>query len=93
MGWLSDRTRTRWGRRIPNVLCGIFLPNYVGDFFLGKDVPRCPVLEGKVCYHYLRPRPALEACGVDVFVTAKNVGWETYLIFPEYPEEAVPCVS
>jgi len=93
VGWLSDRTRTRWGRRIPYVLCGIFSSNYVGDFFLGKDVPRCPVLEGKVCYHYLRPRPALEACGVDVFVTAKNVGWETYLIFPEYPEEAVPCDS
>jgi predicted metal-binding protein len=77
----------------PCCLCGVFLAKWVGDFFVGKDVPRCPVLDGKICYHYTRPRPALEACGVDVFSTARNVGWKTYLILPEHPEEAVPCVS
>jgi predicted metal-binding protein len=77
----------------PCCLCGLFGPDMVVDFFVGKEVPRCPVLEGKVCYHYTRARPALEACGVDVFATARNIGWETFLIYPEHPEESVPCVS
>jgi hypothetical protein len=30
---------------------------------------------------------------VDVFATVNNIGWETFLIYPEHPEESVPCVS
>lgn len=77
----------------PCCLCGIFLSHWVGDFFLGKEVPRCSVLMGKICNQYLRPRPALEACGVDVFTTARNLGWKTYLILPEHLKESIPCVS
>lgn len=77
----------------PCCLCGIFDPQAVAEFTLGKDIPRCPVLDGKVCYHWTRARPALEACGVDVFATARNVGWETFLIYPEHPAESLPCVS
>ncbi|MCL0080292.1 DUF2284 domain-containing protein [Dehalococcoidia bacterium] len=77
----------------PCCLCGRFLAEFTGEVFVGKEVPRCPVLEGKLCYQYLRPRPALEACGVDIFATARSVGWKTYLILPEHPEHSVPCVS
>lgn len=77
----------------PCCLCGLFGSEMVVDFFVGKEMPRCPALEGKICYHYTRARPALEACGVDVFATARNVGWETFLIYPEHPEESVPCIS
>lgn len=42
---------------------------------------------------FTRPRPALKACGAVVFATARNVGWETWLVFPEHSEEAVPRVS
>lgn len=77
----------------PCCLCGRFSPKHVTDWFQGKNVPRCPVLEGNMCYHYLQPRPALEACGVDVFATSKKVGWTTYLVLPEYPAQSIPCVS
>lgn len=77
----------------PCCLCGLFSARSVNDWFQGKNLPRCPVLEGKMCNHYLQPRPALEACGVDVFATAKNVGWDTYLVLPEHSAQSVPCVS
>jgi len=77
----------------PCCLCGLFSAKQVTDWGQGKNVPRCPVLEGDQCHHYLHPRPALEACGVDVFATAKKAGWTTYLVLPEYPAQSVPCVS
>ena len=78
----------------PCGFCGILNPEYIADFMLGKDIPRCAVLEGKMCNHYLQARPALEACSVDVFATAKKVGWETpYIIMPEHPKKSVPFVS
>jgi hypothetical protein len=47
-----------------------------------------------MCNHFLQARPALEACSVDVFATAKKVGWESpYIIMPEHPEKSVPYVS
>jgi len=74
--------------------CGVFSPEYVADWFSGKEMPRCPVLDGKICNSYLRPRPAMEASGIDVFATARNAGWDTpYIIMPEHPKTSVPCVS
>jgi len=73
--------------------CCLFSAKQVTDWGQGKNVPRCPVLEGNTCHHYLQPRPALEACGVDVFATAKKAGWTTYLVLPEYPAQSIPCVS
>jgi predicted metal-binding protein len=74
--------------------CGIFSPEYVADWFAGKEMPRCPVLDGKMCNSYLRPRPAMEASGIDVFATARNAGWESpYIIMPEHAKTSVPCVS
>ncbi len=77
----------------PCCLCGLFSPEWLEEFFEGKTPGRCPVFQGKTCHHYLQARPALEACSVDVFATARNVGWDTYLPLPEHPEESVPCVS
>ncbi len=77
----------------PCCLCGRWSAKHSADWFQGKNVPRCPVLEGNLCHYYLKARPALEACGVDVFATGKKVGWTTYLVLPEYPEQSVPCVS
>jgi len=64
----------------PCCLCGRFSPKHSADWFQGKNVPRCPVLEGNLCHYYLKARPALEACGVDVFATGKKVGWTKYLV-------------
>ena len=78
----------------PCSACGIFSPEYVSDWIMGKEIPSCPVLEGKMCDQWLRARPALEACGVDVFATARNAGWkEPYVIMPEHPKTSIPCVS
>jgi predicted metal-binding protein len=78
----------------PCTACGIFSPEYVSDWIMGKAIPTCPVLEGKMCDQWLRARPALEACSVDVFATARNAGWEEpYVIMPEHPKTSVPCVS
>jgi predicted metal-binding protein len=74
--------------------CGLLSAEYVADWWQEKEVPKCPVLDGKTCHGYLRARPALEACGVNVFATARNAGWEApYIIMPEHPRESVPCIS
>ncbi len=58
-------------------------------------VPRttCAVLEGGECRHPLQARPAMEACGFDVFSIAARVGWEMVPIGHESRAEAVPCAS
>src|SRR3990172_11832215 len=43
-GFLSDNTRTRWGRRIPWI-AGAFIP--LGLFFYLLWVPPSPLVEGK----------------------------------------------
>jgi predicted metal-binding protein len=77
----------------PCCLCGRFGPEEVAEWIDGKPTAPCPALRGQVCNHYNHARPALEACGVDVFATAHRVGWETWVIQPEHPTESVPCVS
>jgi len=77
----------------PCCLCGRFGPDEVADWVDGKPTAPCPALRGQVCNHYSHARPALEACGVDVYATAAKVGWEVWIVQPEHPTEAVPCVS
>ena len=75
----------------PCALCGMFSPQILADWALGKEIPKCDVLEGKMCAQFLKARPALEACSVDVFATAKKIGWESpYIIMPEHSEKSVP---
>ena len=77
----------------PCVGCGLFSPEFFKDMMLQKKIPPCPVLDGQMCRQYLRARPALEACGVDSFATAKKCGEKIpFVINPEHPKESVPFV-
>ncbi|HEY5730946.1 MAG TPA: MFS transporter [Anaerolineales bacterium] len=49
VGFLSDNTRTRWGRRRPWLLAG--LPFYVGSLVLVYAVPK-PFLQGNALFWY-----------------------------------------
>jgi hypothetical protein len=37
-----------------------------------------------LCLHFYHGRPAAQAVGFDMHLTAKNVGWEAYL-YPHVP--------
>ncbi|MBU1275544.1 MAG: DUF2284 domain-containing protein [Proteobacteria bacterium] len=58
-------------------------------------VPRqeCTVLAGDECRHPLRARPAMEACGFDVFTIMKTMGWPMAPIGHRCRAEQVPCAS
>ena len=58
-------------------------------------VPRetCSVLAGGECRHPLKARPAMEACGFDVFAIARKVGWEMVPIGHESKPHEIPCAS
>ncbi len=78
----------------PCLDCGLLSPEYVVDVAKGKRFPQCPALDGQMCSQYLRSRPSLEACGVDVFATVVNCGLKSpYVINPEHPAESVPFVA
>jgi len=51
----------------------------------------CAVLAGDFCRHPLQARPAMEACGFDVFAIARNVGWDLVPIGHSSTPEDVPC--
>ena len=53
----------------------------------------CSVLKGQDCTHPLQARPAMEACGFDVFTIARRVGWKVVPIGHESKQDAVPCAS
>jgi len=53
----------------------------------------CAVLQGEDCTHPLQARPAMEACGFDVFTIASRVGWKVVPIGHESTQETVPCAS
>jgi len=53
----------------------------------------CAVLTGQPCRYPLRARPAMEACGFDVFAIAKRVGWRLVPIGDSSTPEQVPCAS
>ncbi|UCG46555.1 MAG: DUF2284 domain-containing protein [Phycisphaerales bacterium] len=50
-----------------------------GSCYLCK---KCPVEEGQ-CRHAERARPAMEACGIDVFTTAKKAGFPIEVVRTE----------
>ena len=58
-------------------------------------VPRqeCSVLAGGECRHPLRARPAMEACGFDVFSIMQTMGWPMVPIGDRCEVEQVPCAS
>ncbi|MFX1593721.1 MAG: DUF2284 domain-containing protein [Promethearchaeota archaeon] len=75
----------------PCVGCGFLSPEYIAELLKQKKNPPCPVLEGNMCRQYLRARPALEACGVDVFATVVKCGEKApYVINPEHTKKSVP---
>ncbi len=77
----------------PCVGCGFFSPEYFKEMMQQKKIPQCPVLDNQMCRQYLRARPSLEACGVDVFATAVKCGEKPpFVINPEHPKESVPYV-
>ena len=53
----------------------------------------CSVLAGEDCVHPLQARPAMEACGFDVFTIAARVGWKVVPIGHESTRETVACAS
>ncbi len=53
----------------------------------------CRVLSGGECTHPLQARPAMEACGFDVFAIAERVGWKLVPIGHTTDPKAVPCAS
>ena len=78
----------------PCLGCGFLSPEYIKDLMGQKQLPKCPALEGELCRQYLRARPALEACGVDVFATIMKCGEKPpYVINPEHSEKGVPYVG
>ena len=53
----------------------------------------CAILEGEECRHPLRARPAMEACGFDVFTIVDKIGWEMVPIGHESEVKSTPCAS
>jgi predicted metal-binding protein len=53
----------------------------------------CAVLEGAACAHPLRARPAMEACGFDVFAIAKKAGWNLVPVGHSSTPQQVSCAS
>jgi len=64
-----------------------------GECSLCLPRTRCAVLQGEECLHPLQARPAMEACGFDVFAIAGRVGWELVPIGHESRPERIPCAS
>jgi predicted metal-binding protein len=64
-----------------------------GECSLCVPARPCAVLEGKECVHPLQARPAMEACGFDVFSIARKVGWMLVPIGHTSKAESVPCAS
>ncbi len=58
-------------------------------------VPRkpCAVLRGKECVHPLRARPAMEACGFDVFAIARKAGWDLVPVGHSSTPQNTGCAS
>ncbi|MCS7097509.1 MAG: DUF2284 domain-containing protein [Candidatus Methanomethyliaceae archaeon] len=59
---------------------------------LSKNM-KCTVLEGNPCRYPLQARPAMEAVGIDVFLTARNVGWDLYTIGSSSDPKFIPRAS
>ncbi len=64
-----------------------------GECSLCLPKKKCSVLSGEPCVHPLKARPAMEACGFDVFSIARKVGWVLVPIGHLSRIEEVPCAS
>lgn len=64
-----------------------------GECSLCLPQMECAVIKGGACVHPLQARPAMEACGFDVFEIAKRVGWKLVPIGHESQVKAIPCAS
>jgi predicted metal-binding protein len=64
-----------------------------GECSLCLPQKECAVLKGKSCVHPLRARPAMEACGFDVFAIAQKVGWMLVPIGHASDPKKIPCAS
>ncbi len=64
-----------------------------GECSLCLPGSRCAVLEGGSCVHPLRARPAMEACGFDVFAIARKVGWDLVPVGHSSTLQQVSCAS
>ena len=53
----------------------------------------CAVLRGRECIHPLMARPAMEACGFDVFGIVRKVGWKLVPVGHSSRRVDVPCAS
>ncbi|MBW2060928.1 MAG: DUF2284 domain-containing protein [Deltaproteobacteria bacterium] len=64
-----------------------------GECSLCLPQQTCAVLEGEDCRHPLQARPAMEACGFDVFTIAKRAGWKIVTIGHESEVKNIACAS
>ncbi len=53
----------------------------------------CAVLKGGECAHPLRARPAMEACGFDVFSIVKKMGWKLVPVGHSSTPQDTNCAS
>jgi len=53
----------------------ILLPLFITAALVQRTAP--------LCLHFYHGRPAAQAVGLDMYLTAKRVGWEKYLYPPE----------
>ncbi len=64
-----------------------------GECSLCVPQKECAVLTSGECRHPLQARPAMEACGFDVFAIAKKMGWPMVPIGHQSQPEKIPCAS
>ena len=74
----------------PCLLCGSV---QVDDSDESPRAP-CAVLQGGVCKHFLKARPAMEAMAIDVIGTVQPLGWDiVYIGGSTNDPEDIPCAS
>lgn len=64
-----------------------------GECSLCLPATPCAVLRGESCAHPLRARPAMEACGFDVFAIAGKAGWKLVPVGHSSIPSEVSCAS
>ncbi len=81
--------RPRLGSKLRNIVAGlereIFLDGYYKAFGMASGPCRfCKACDTQEpCKHPYRARPSMEACGIDVYQTAKNCGFELEVVKTE----------
>ena len=86
---ISPVNRPRLGTELRKIVAGlereIFLDGYYKAFGLSAGPCRlCKTCEtNKDCKHPYKARPAMEACGIDVYGTARNCGFELEVVKTE----------